>query len=152
MQNSLRSNYKFSIKIYWIRRNFILFSAKLSSASFYRLHDNRAVNFWVKLSLNSQLLLQNQRRLPYPSVEAPTERVKLWELIMRFCGCLNFIWLSGLFVRTDHTKHFEIQVVGNLSYKSSPETDFIPKPCVETLPPSKWRKWILVDRDDCAVW
>jgi len=41
----------------------------------------------------------------------------------------------------------------NLSNASSPETDFIPEPLAETLPPSKYGgKWALVERDNYVSW
>ena len=40
-----------------------------------------------------------------------------------------------------------------LSDESSPETDFIPEPRAETLPPSKYgRKRARVERDDYVSW
>ena len=49
------------------------------------------------------------------------------------------------------------RVVGSssssLSDESSPETGFIPEPCEETLPPSKYgRMRARVERDDCVSW
>ena len=39
------------------------------------------------------------------------------------------------------------------SNESSPETDFIPEPCVETLPTSKYgRKRARVERDNYVSW
>ena len=40
-----------------------------------------------------------------------------------------------------------------LSVESSPETDLIPEPCAETLPPSKYgRRRARVERDDYVSW
>ena len=60
-------------------------------------------------------------------------------------------------VETDSQSDVVERVVGSsfssLSDVSSPENDFIPEPCAETLPPSKYgRKRARVERDDCVSW
>ena len=60
-------------------------------------------------------------------------------------------------VETDSQSDVVDRVVGSspssLSDESSPETDFIPEPHAETLPPSKYgRKRARVERDDYVGW
>ena len=60
-------------------------------------------------------------------------------------------------VETDSQSDVVDRVVGSspssLSDESSPETDFIPEPRAETLPPSKYgRKRARVERDDYVSW
>ena len=60
-------------------------------------------------------------------------------------------------VETDLQSDVIDQVVGSssssLSNESSPETDFIPEPRTETLPPSKYgRKQARVERDNYVSW
>ena len=60
-------------------------------------------------------------------------------------------------VETDSKSDVVDRVVGSssssLSDESSLENDFIPEPCMETLPPSKYgRKRARVERDDCVSW
>ena len=47
----------------------------------------------------------------------------------------------------------ELSVQAQVASESSPETNFIPKPCAETLPPWKYgRKRARVERDDYVSW
>ena len=60
-------------------------------------------------------------------------------------------------VETDSQSDVVDRVVGSSpsssSNESSPETDFIPEPCVETLPTSKYgRKRARVERDNYVSW
>jgi len=60
-------------------------------------------------------------------------------------------------VETDSQRDLVDRVVGSspssLNNESSPETDFTPEPCAETLPPSKYgRKQARVERDNYVSW
>ena len=60
-------------------------------------------------------------------------------------------------VETDSQSDVADRVAGSspssLSDESSPETDFIPEPSAETLPPSKYgRRRVRVERNDYVSW
>ena len=60
-------------------------------------------------------------------------------------------------IETDSQSDAVDRVVGSssssLNDACSPDSDFTPEPCQETLPPSKYgRKWARAERDDCVIW